>query len=115
MINRRMFIATIGATAFTGCAARRSMPVTAGMPPLPTRALSLQRLQAGLARGSTPDALHLAALNRFEGFFLEGDDVVVFGRVDPNWGLHLIDINLAQGDLLRIAGAQAAAWKAKAQ
>lgn len=38
-------------------------------------------------------------------------DVVVAGNVDANWGLHLIDVNLAQGDLLRIAAAQAGAWK----
>lgn len=38
-------------------------------------------------------------------------DVVVMGKVDANWGLHLIDVNLAQGDLLRIAAAQARAWK----
>lgn len=40
-------------------------------------------------------------------------DVVVLGQVDPNWGLHLIDMNLGMGDLVRIAGAQAKAWKAK--
>jgi hypothetical protein len=38
-------------------------------------------------------------------------DVVAMGRVDANWGLHLIDVNLAQGDLIRIAAAQARAWK----
>jgi hypothetical protein len=38
-------------------------------------------------------------------------DVVVMGKVDANWGLHLIDVNLAQGDLLRIAAAQAKAWR----
>lgn len=38
-------------------------------------------------------------------------DVVAMGKVDANWGLHLIDVNLAQGDLIRIATAQARAWK----
>lgn len=38
-------------------------------------------------------------------------DVITLGKVDANWGLHLIDVNLAQGDLIRIAGAQAKAWK----
>ncbi len=38
-------------------------------------------------------------------------DVVADGKVDANWGLHLIDVNLAQGDLVRIAAAQARAWK----
>lgn len=38
-------------------------------------------------------------------------DTMLMGSVDANWGLHLIDINLAQGDLVRIVGAQAKAWK----
>lgn len=38
-------------------------------------------------------------------------DVVVFGKVDANWGLHLIDVNLAIGDLVDIVHAQAVAWK----
>lgn len=29
-----------------------------------------------------------------------------------NWGLHLADVNLAQGDLVRLAGTQSAAWLA---
>lgn len=40
-------------------------------------------------------------------------DVVAMGKVDANWGLHLIDVNLAMGDLIRVAKAQAAAWTAK--
>lgn len=40
-------------------------------------------------------------------------DVVTLGKVDANWGLHLIDVNLGMGDLIRIAGAEARAWKAK--
>ena len=38
-------------------------------------------------------------------------DVITLGKVDANWGLHLVDVNLAQGDLIRIAAAQAKAWK----
>lgn len=30
---------------------------------------------------------------------------------DLNWGLHLIDVDLSMGDLVRIAGKQSAAWK----
>lgn len=41
-------------------------------------------------------------------------DVVVAGQVLPDWGLHLIDVNLAMGDLVTLVGRQAAAWK-KAQ
>lgn len=38
-------------------------------------------------------------------------DVVVFGKVDANWGLHLIDMNIAMGDLVEIVHLQAVAWK----
>ena len=33
-------------------------------------------------------------------------DVVIAGQVQPGWGLHLADINLAMGDLLRVVEAQ---------
>jgi hypothetical protein len=33
-------------------------------------------------------------------------DVEIFGRVQPGWGLHLVDLNLAMGDLLRLVEAQ---------
>lgn len=35
-------------------------------------------------------------------------DVVVGGNVLKDWGLHLIDVNIAQGDLIRLVEAQAA-------
>lgn len=38
-------------------------------------------------------------------------DVVVLGKVDANWGLHLIDMNIAMGDLVDIVHQQAQAWK----
>ena len=38
-------------------------------------------------------------------------DVVVLGKVDANWGLHLIDMNIAMGDLVDIVHQQAVAWK----
>ena len=34
-------------------------------------------------------------------------DVVANGEVNAGWGLHLIDVNLAMGDLVTIAGKQA--------
>ena len=37
-------------------------------------------------------------------------DVIVAGRLQPGWGLHLADINLAMGDLLRLVRAQAEAF-----
>lgn len=41
-------------------------------------------------------------------------DVVVDGAVQPGWGLHLIDMNLALGNLVDIVKRQGAAWGAKA-
>jgi hypothetical protein len=35
------------------------------------------------------------------------------GKPSANWGLHLIDVNLAMGDLLRVVGQQATAWTAR--
>lgn len=44
---------------------------------------------------------------------VEGDVKLPNGERDLNWGLHLIDVNLAMGNLVDIADAQAAAWQAK--
>jgi hypothetical protein len=41
-------------------------------------------------------------------------DVVVNGAVQKDWGLHLIDANLAMGDLVDIVGAESKAYLAKA-
>lgn len=38
-------------------------------------------------------------------------DVVREGKVDPAWGLHLADMNLAQGDLIALVEAQARAFR----
>jgi hypothetical protein len=37
-------------------------------------------------------------------------DVVANGQVLANWGLHLVDMNLAMGNLVDIVGQQAKAW-----
>jgi hypothetical protein len=39
------------------------------------------------------------------------DDIV--GDISPTWGLHLVDMHLVMGDLLRLAEAQIAAWMAR--
>jgi hypothetical protein len=41
-------------------------------------------------------------------------DIGAGGNVAANWGLHLIDVNLAMGNLLDIVGQQAKAYTAKA-
>jgi hypothetical protein len=40
-------------------------------------------------------------------------DVVVGGMLLPDWGLHLIDINVVMGNLIELSDAQARAWAAK--
>jgi hypothetical protein len=40
-------------------------------------------------------------------------DVVVMGHILKDWGLHLVDANLAMGNLVDIVHAQGAAWVAK--
>jgi hypothetical protein len=37
-------------------------------------------------------------------------DVVVGGQVQPDWGLHLIDVNLAMGNLIDIVRQQSRAY-----
>ena len=39
-----------------------------------------------------------------------GGDVVYADKVRPEWGLHLIDVNEALGDLIMLASTQSAAW-----
>ncbi len=38
-------------------------------------------------------------------------DVRVFGSIRPEWGLHLVDVNLTQGDLLSVIQAETNAFK----
>ena len=33
------------------------------------------------------------------------------GDITPQWGLHLVDMNVGMGDLVSIVGQQAAAWR----
>ena len=39
-------------------------------------------------------------------------DVVFAGHVQPDWGLHLIDANLAMGNLVALVAEQGRAWTA---
>lgn len=46
---------------------------------------------------------------------LIGGDVRMLGRTLSDWGLHLLDINLAQDDLIAIVERQLASWQARAR
>jgi hypothetical protein len=39
-----------------------------------------------------------------------GGDIIVNGKIDPRWGLHLIDINVVQGNMIELIAAQSQAW-----
>src|SRR5262249_28902094 len=39
------------------------------------------------------------------------DDII--GDLTPNWGLHLVDFNIAIGNLVEIVGEQAKSWVTK--
>lgn len=41
---------------------------------------------------------------------LDGRDVSTFDRLGPTWGLHVVDVNIALGDLLNVVAKQAAAF-----
>jgi hypothetical protein len=40
-------------------------------------------------------------------------DLVIGGKVQKDWGLHLIDANLFMGNLVDIVGEEGRAWTAK--
>ena len=40
-------------------------------------------------------------------------DILIMGRPLKDWGLHLIDVNLAMGDLVALAGEQSKAYAAR--
>jgi Protein of unknown function (DUF3089) len=40
-------------------------------------------------------------------------DVIAAGRVQPDWGLHLVDVNIAMGDLVALVGVQSDAYRAR--
>ena len=40
-------------------------------------------------------------------------DLGILGKVQANWGMHLVDVNLTMGNLLDIVGKQAKAYLAK--
>lgn len=56
-------------------------------------------------------ALHPGAADKRTGQI--AGDVILFGKVQADWGLHLIDMNLAQGDLVDLTARQYRAWAKK--
>ncbi len=40
-------------------------------------------------------------------------DVVANGQILTDWGLHLVDMNVSMGNLIRIAEVQSSAWTSR--
>lgn len=68
--------------------------------------------QCATSDGATYLAIHLDPGQGPRTKTIPGD-VVVGKTVLKSWGLHLIDVNLAEGDLIALAGRQSQAWLAK--
>lgn len=95
-------------------------PVQAGTQPVvwssqgspPTPFLRTEGLVTGECRHSA-QAGYLAVAENADARDARTDripgDVYIGGKLNPGWGLHLIDMNVAQGDLIRLVEAQASA------
>lgn len=44
-----------------------------------------------------------------------GGDITVAGKIDPRWGLHLLDISAVQGNMIELIAAQSQGWLAAQQ
>jgi hypothetical protein len=69
------------------------------------------------AECAASNGLHYLAVtvNKSEADARTGDihgEVVVLGQVRREWGLHILDMSLAQGNLIEIFGQQSKAWLA---
>jgi hypothetical protein len=66
---------------------------------------------------STPDFNYLAIHVNHSPSGMRADDIngdVLFGgQIQPDWGLHLIDANLAMGNLVSLVAVEGAAWSAR--
>ena len=85
-------------------------PWVAGGPAIETPFVSVPGLLS--ARCATNEhAAYLEVTVHGDPSDARADDIV--GDLSPQWGLHLVDVNLAMGDLVALAREQGAAWLAK--
>lgn len=66
---------------------------------------------AGTAAAQSTDKPAALATNDYSRTDDIVGDVVVGGQVQADWGLHLIDVNLAMGNLVEIVGRQSKAYR----
>jgi hypothetical protein len=81
---------------------------TIGMAPIAIRTASYQLSGAIAARCVQTEATDFLGVSSTAPLIASG-----FARIDaslPGWGLHLIDVNVALGTLIELAGAQSRAW-----
>jgi hypothetical protein len=83
--------------------------------PIDTQFVSVPGLLSGECV-STPKGSYLAVTIHADPKDPRADDiigdVVIDGKVQPDWGLHLIDMNLTAGNLVDVVDAQSKAWRA---
>jgi hypothetical protein len=89
---------------------RRTDPWVASGPPIETPFVSVPGLLSAECTANE-HASYLAVAVHGDPDDPRADDIS--GDLTPPWGLHLIDVGLAQGNLVEIAGEQGAAWLAK--
>ncbi len=108
--------AYMAAGAHAIAAAAAPAPVWAKGTTIATPFVSLPGM-LGARCASTPEFNYLAIhVNADPSGMRAGDingDVIVGGQVQPDWGLHLIDANLAMGNLVTLVADQGRAWSAR--
>jgi hypothetical protein len=81
---------------------------------VPTRFARIPGLVSGecVSRGAfTTLAIHVGE-DRADGVARVLDPAIVGDAAYPEWGLHVMDVHLVQGDLVRLVAAQSRAWRA---
>lgn len=101
--------------ALVAAGAAPARPWTAANPAIGTNYVRTPGLLSGSCVSDASGASYLAVTVNADPRDPRTDDVagdvVVGDRVLADWGLHLIDMNLAMGDMVALASAQAAAWE----
>lgn len=107
------FRAVLPSTSVAGDLAAAGQPWTRDNKPLATRYVGLPGLYAGQCVSSGGANYLSATLNSdpADGRVDDPGGDVKFGpAVLPDWGLHLLDVNIVLGDMVALVGTQTEAW-----
>lgn len=103
----RSYLSSVGSTIV---GARRAPPWVEAGPAVETPFVEVPGLLSA-ACATNENATYLEVTVHGDPSDARVDDIV--GDLTPQWGLHLVDMNLGMGDLIEVVRAQGAAWKAK--